>query len=442
MTIKKTLTVLGLLLICKQQFAQNPLFPPGTYIADPTARVWKDGKLYIYGSTDESTQYYCSYKHDVFYSSDLKNWDKQENIFASRGENDQVPEVDPQLYAPDIQFRNNKYYLYYCTPKIGYREGVASSPSPLGPFKHEVNLDVGKYQQIDPTIFIDDDGQAYYYWGQFSLKAARMKPNMIELDSLSIRDSLIDKKEHFFHEGAFVTKRNGIYYIIYAHEGRRDRRPTCLGYATSTSPMGPFTYRGVIVDNFGSDPEVWNNHGSIAEFKGKWYVFYHRSSHGRMMRRTCMEPIKFNEDGSIDEVEMTSQGAGLPLSAFEKIDAERACLLSGYCRIKKIEAANEAITEIKNGDGAVYKYINFGDGASKLTARIASFCGGKVVFRTGSPKGPIVAQFNIPNSGGDKKYHEHTVPTKNLRGVHALYIQFSGAEQGEKLFDLDWFVFN
>lgn len=172
---------------------------------------------------------------------------------------------------------------------------------------------------IDPTVFVDDDGQAYYYWGQFSLKGAKIKPNMTELDEASIRDSLIDSREHFFHEGSFVFKRKGIYYVLYAHEGRRDRRPTSLGYATSSSPLGPFTYKGVVIDNFGCDPETWNNHGSIAEFNGQWYVFYHRSSHGsQIMRRACAEPIEFNADGTIDEVEMTSQGAGKPLDAFSK----------------------------------------------------------------------------------------------------------------------------
>jgi hypothetical protein len=423
-------------------FAQNPICPIGTYIADPTARVWHDGKLYIYGSTDESTNYYCSYRHDVMFTSDLSNWMMVENVFASKGENDQVPEVDPLLFAPDIEYRNGTYYLYYCTPQHGYNEGVASSQSPTGPFKHERFINVGKYNEIDPTIFIDDDGQAYYYWGQFTLKGAKMKQNMVELDTATIRDNIINKDEHFFHEGAFVMKRNGLYYIIYAHEGRRDRRPTCIAYATATSPMGPFKYGGVIIDNFGCDPESWNNHGSVAEFNGQWYIFYHRSSHAsKMMRRACMEPITFNPDGSIDEVEMTSQGAGKPLSAFEKIDAERACLLSGYCRIMKIGEGNEAISEIKPGDGAVFKYIDFGNGVSSLTARIAAYCGGKMIFREGSADGKIVAELVVPNSKGGRNYAEYSAKTVKTTGVKALFVEFEGEEKGTRLFDLDWILF-
>jgi hypothetical protein len=423
-------------------FAQNPICPIGTYIADPTARVWHDGKLYIYGSTDESTNYYCSYRHDVMFTSDLSNWMMVENVFASKGENDQVPEVDPLLFAPDIEYRNGTYYLYYCTPQHGYNEGVASSQSPTGPFKHERFINVGKYNEIDPTIFIDDDGQAYYYWGQFTLKGAKMKQNMVELDTATIRDNIINKDEHFFHEGAFVMKRNGLYYIIYAHEGRRDRRPTCIAYATATSPMGPFKYGGVIIDNFGCDPESWNNHGSVAKFNGQWYIFYHRSSHAsKMMRRACMEPITFNPDGSIDEVEMTSQGAGKPLSAYEKIDAERACQLSGYCRIMKIGEGNEAISEIKPGDGAAFKYIDFGNGVSSLTARIAAYCGGKMIFREGSADGKIVAELVVPNSKGGRNYAEYSAKTVKTTGVKALFVEFEGEEKGTRLFDLDWILF-
>jgi arabinoxylan arabinofuranohydrolase len=432
-----------LLTISSNVISQNPICPIGTYIADPTARVWADGKLYIYGSTDENPGYYCSYRHDVMFSSDLSNWTMVENVFASKGENDEVPDVDPPLYAPDIEYRNGTYYLYYCTPQHGYNEGVATSKSPLGPYKHESFMNVGRYNEIDPTIFIDDDGQAYYYWGQFTLKGAKMKPNMVELDTATIRDNIINRDEHFFHEGAFVMKRNGFYYIIYAHEGWRDRRPTCIAYATATSPIGPFKYGGVIIDNFGCDPESWNNHGSVAEFNGQWYIFYHRSSHAsKMMRRACMEPITFNPDGSIDEVEMTSQGAGKPLLAFKKIEAERACLLSGYCRIMKIGEGNEAISEIKPGDGAAFKYIDFGDGVSSLTVRIAAYCGGKLIFREGSADGKIVAELLIPNSKGGRSYAEYSAKTAKTTGVKALYVEFKGEEKGTRLFDLDWIKFN
>ena len=128
---------------------------------------------------------------------------------------------------------------------------------------------------------------------------------MLEVDTTTIVDGLVTEQEHFFHEGSSMRKRNGIYYMVYSH--LRKGRPTCIGYATSRSPLGPFEYGGVNVDNAGCDPESWNNHGSICEFDGRWYVLYHRTTNGtRSLRKVCIEPIEFNEDGSIDEVEMTS----------------------------------------------------------------------------------------------------------------------------------------
>ena len=342
--IKFFTSVLFLFLIFKIA-AQNPIVPPGMYIADPSAHVWNDGKLYIYGSLDESTDHYCSHRHHVLSTSDLKNWGITKNVFASSGENDEVPYSDALLFAPDCQFKNGTYYLYYCQPDRNAAEGVAISKSPTGPFTNGQKMELSGIEEIDPCVFIDDDGQAYYIWGQFQAKIAKLKPNMTEIDTSTIISDLVTEKEHYFHEGGYMVKRNGIYYFIYAHMGRANR-PTCIGYSTSNSPFGPFKYGGVIIDNSNCDPSVWNNHGSIVEYKGQWYVFYHRSTHNsRMMRKACVEPIYFNEDGSIDEVEMTSQGAGPPLNAFEKIDAERACLLFGNVRIQLFEPMNEEIGE-------------------------------------------------------------------------------------------------
>lgn len=440
--MKRNFIMILILIVQGSAFAQNPICPIGTYIADPTARLWKDGRMYIYGSTDEDIGHWCSHKHDILFSTDMKKWDMQTDIFSTKGEKDAVPETDALLYAPDAMFRNGQYYLYFCTPDKSYSEGVASSKSPLGPFTNARKLNIGQYEEIDPTIFIDDDGQAYYYWGQFTLKGAKMKPNMTELDESTITDNIINRDDHFFHEGSFVFKRKGIYYALYAHEGRRDRRPTCLGYSTSSSPLGPFTYKGVIIDNFGCDPESWNNHGSIAEFNGQWYVFYHRSSDGsQVMRRACVEPIFFNEDGTIDEVEMTSQGAGKPLDAFTKIEAERACLLSGYCRVKLFEPGNESLSSIWSGDKAAYKYIDFGKGVTTFKIKAHSYCGGLINIRTGSPLGRIIGTLKVPPLSARMKFDEFSCTVSNTKGVEALWLEFRGLEEGTKLFDIDCFWF-
>lgn len=116
--------------------AQNPISPPGVYIADPSAKVFDDGKLYIYGSTDESTVLYCSDKHDILHTSNMLDWTLTNNVFSSRGDNDQVAYNDAVLFAPDAIKKNDTHYLYYCQPDIKAPEGVAKSKSPLGPFKN------------------------------------------------------------------------------------------------------------------------------------------------------------------------------------------------------------------------------------------------------------------------------------------------------------------
>lgn len=419
--------------------AQNPISPPGVYIADPSARVWQDGKLYVYGSSDESTAYYCSKRHDVLSTTDLKTWTLTENTFASAGKNDQVPYNDAVLFAPDVAYKSGTYYLYYCQPDK-FTEGVATSESPLGPFVNGKPINLYGKNQIDPAVFIDDDGQAYYIWGQFQAKMAKLKPNMMEIDSSTIKNNVVTEKEHFFHEGGYMVKRNGIYYFVYAHMGRAGR-PTSIGYATSKSPMGPFKYGGVIVDNDHCDPESWNNHGSLVEFNKQWYVFYHRSTHGsKMMRKACMEPIFFNKDGSIDEVEMTTQGAGAPLDATQKIDAERACLLYGNVRIEAVASDNEALTQIKNGDSAAYKYIDFKNGADSVEfSIIPGKFGGKIEVVLDNSWLGSIGTVTIPAGADDETPIKLSARIKNVKGVHAVWLRMSSTETDS--FKIDWFKF-
>ena len=427
-------------LVVMSVYGQNPITPPGVYIADPSAHQWKDGKMYVYGSLDVSPRSFCSKAYDVLSSSDLKTWTLTENSFSTQGPNDQVTYSDDVLYAPDCQYRDGKYYLYYCLANDKYTEGVATSMAPTGPFINGKDIRVKGINEIDPCVFIDDDGQGYYIWGQFTDKMAKLKPNMIEIDSATIKDNIVTEKEHFFHEGGYMVKRNGIYYFVYAHMGRAGR-PTCIGYATSKSPMGPFKYGGVIIDNDHCDPVCWNNHGSLAQFNGKWYVFYHRSSHGsNSLRTACVEPINFNEDGSINEVQMTTQGAGEPLKATSVIEAERACLLYGNVRMKDLALNKTVLSEIKSNDAACYKYIDFNTNVDSIKLNV--FPGKKGLTLNVSLDdswGPSIARINIPENGNGEISQIISAKIKQVKGVHAVWITFWG-EDNE--FKLDWFTFN
>ncbi len=439
--MKKLLLLLIACLLLSQVNAQNPITPEGVYFADPSAHLWNDGNLYLYGSLDESCDYYCSWRHHVLKTDDLLSWQVDEDCFASKGKADEVLYNDELLYAPDCAYKNDTFYLYYCQPDRISAEGVAYSLHPGGPFKDGKSMGVGKFQEIDPSVFIDDDGQAYYIWGQFSLKMAKLEPNMRELDLASLKTDVLTEKEHFFHEGAFLTKRKGIYYLVYADISRAGT-PSCLGYATSGSVFGPYLYRGVIIDNNLCNPGNWNNHGSIAEFKNNWYVFYHRSTHGcNKMRKACIEPISFLPDGSIPEVEMTSQGAGGPVNAKSKIGAERACILKGNLRIHTFSEKNEVLGDINNGDKAVFKYIDFEKGVCSISLMINPGAkGGRIVISSDEACHEVLADINVFPGTGNNVWQLINSDVKNIEGVHALWFSFRG--DGEELMSLDWFEFN
>ena len=184
----------------------------------------------------------------------------------------------------------------------------------------------------------------------------KLNDDLISLDREAIVDDLVTEEVHYFHEGSSMRRIGDTYYLVYSNIERG--KPTSLGYATSKSPLGPFEYRGIIIDNEKCDPASWNNHGSIEQFNGRWYVFYHRCSRGvQQYRRLCIEPITINEDGSIDEVKMTSQGVGKPFGPGEKIMGYQACELQGKAFFDTDSTCGEKLTQIEKGDQALYRYV-------------------------------------------------------------------------------------
>ena len=377
---------------------RNPILPLDVHIPDGEAHVMPNGRLYVYGSYDNMADQYCSEQYLVVSTEDMEHWKIHDISFDGKDvpwfydpsapkyvgidknnlspfmlklkaekeakrtvqsskevedskESEKTKKKPALLYAPDAIHKDGKYYLYFCMSDNS--EGVAVSDRPEGPFTNPVQLPCGG---IDPAIFIDDDGQAYYYWGQLYARGVKLNPDMISFDEKNIVTHIVTEEEHFFHEGASVRKIGDTYYMVYSNMERG--KPTALGYATSKSPLGPFTYRGIIVDNDGCDPSSWNNHGSIEEIDGQWYIFYHRSSrNSKRYRRMCIEPITINPDGSIDEVPITSQGIGLPFGPGEIIYGYQACILSGSAYIDLDGKGSEWITHISDGDSAVFRYV-------------------------------------------------------------------------------------
>lgn len=421
--------------------AQNPISPPGFYLADPSARSWNDSILYLYTSTDLSCDYWCSWKHDVLYTMDMKEWSLESNVFASKGDEDRVPYNDKLLFAPDCAKKGDTYIMYYCQPDENNALGTAISKNARGPFEDGQILNTQqKYSQIDPSVFIDDNGTAYIVWGQNNMKMAILKQDMRTIDTTTIASEVLTKKEHYFHEGAYMTKRNDIYYLVYADESRNNT-PSCIGYASSNKPFGPYEYGGVIIDNNGCNPGNWNNHGSIFNFKDQWYVFYHRSTHGcSKFRKSCVEKIQFSPDGSISEVEMTTQGALPPLDAKSNLGAEMACTLKGNVRIEKEDENNEILSQMENGDQATYKYLNFGEGLNSISIRYHAQKNSKLLLFVGkAQQKKRIAEIELTPSLANH-WREETFNVNLTKGIKALTFEVVG-EQGH-LYDIDWFSFS
>ena len=348
-------------------YAHNPILNNETFIPDVEAHVWADGRIYLYGSFDlQGKLTYCSDIYHVYSSDDMIHW-TDHGVAFTLADTEWAKDCGA-LYAPDCAYRNGRYYLYYCVPDG--RCGVAESESPTGPFR-----DIGPMEHvhgIDPAVLIDDDGQAYFYWGQFDrVRVAKLKENMVEIEPETAVQPL-SVAEHEFHEGSSVKKINGKYYFLFTDTHRHGNRATSLGYAVSDNPMTGFRYGEVILDNFGCDPQTWNNHGSMECFNGQWYLFYHRSTHASQnSRHVCAEPITINPDGTIDEVPMTSSGAGDAIPACETVPACYACGLTGHVRIAGDDASEHVLVldEIRPDDTAVFRYLRF-DGETSFTARL------------------------------------------------------------------------
>ena len=231
--------------------AQNPIIRD-QFTADPTARVFGH-KIYLFPSHDipapaeyPRKDWFCMADYHVFSSDNLTDW-KDHGVIVSQTA---VPWVNPKAYsmwAPDCISRNGKYYFYFpaapdSTYGRGFAIGVAVADKPEGPYIPQPKP-IAKVRGIDPNVFIDKDGQAYLYWSGGNIYGAKLKENMLELDSEPV--ILKDLPTKGLKEGPFLFERNGRYYLTYPHVENKIER---LEYAIGDNPLGPFKMTGVIMD--------------------------------------------------------------------------------------------------------------------------------------------------------------------------------------------------
>ncbi len=428
-----------------QVHGQNPLVT-GQFSADPTARVF-NGKMYVYPSHDIPTppeksgrkDWFCMEDYHVFSSTTLTDWTDHGVIVNQK----QVPWVDGASYsmwAPDCVEKNGKYYFYFpanvvkdSTTRGGFGVGVGISDKPEGPFVFQPKP-IKNVRGIDPCVLIDKDGQAYIYWVQAGLSVAKLKDNLLELDS---EPKSIGGLPNGFKEGPFTFERNGKYYLTYPYVKNKTEQ---LAYSIGDSPMGPFTYGGVIMDE---SPTCWTNHQSIVQYNGQWFLFYHHNDYSPNFdknRSICADSLFFEADGSIRKVIRTLRGIGQTLASTNiQLDRYSAISKTG-ASIAFLDTTNRfagwKILLDAEGAWAQYNAVLFdGSTTKKIQASVKSTIGGTLQIRLDKMDGPILSQLKVPAGSSWLTVSSSTKKIKS--GSHNLIVTLSGKGSVE----IDWMRF-
>lgn len=457
--MKKKLTlmasVIGIMtLIPSIAIAQNPIIQTN-YTADPAPMV--DGEtVYLYTTHDEDVtvrNFFTMNDWRCYSTKDMVNWTDHGKILSykdfswSRGD----------AWAGQCVFRNGKYYFYVPVNQKngGNAIGVAVSDSPTGPFKDAIGspLLIG-YGYIDPTVYIDDDGQAYLYWGNPNLWYVKLNNDMISYDKevgivqvpltkagFYIRTKDAEKRPSSYEEGPWLFKRKNQYYLLYPAGGV----PEHFAYSTSPSPTGPWSYGDTIMHVIGKGG-AFTNHPGYIEFKGNSYLFYHSGAlpgGGGFKRSVCIEQFQFNADGTIPLIKPTSEGvlkSVSNLNPFVKVEAETIAFESGI-ETEKSDNVGMYVTDIDNGDYIKVRSINFSKKAKTFKASVASASqGAKIELHTDALNGPLVGTLEVTSTGDLQKWAVQSCKVSSVKGIHDLYLVFKGGE-GD-LLNFDWWIFN
>ncbi|PWJ43174.1 family 43 glycosylhydrolase [Sediminitomix flava] len=436
-----TITLFGL---TKSLFAQNPLVTH-MYTADPTARVF-EGKLYIYPSHDivppEGTEAprFCMPDYHIFSLENGNTWKDHGRVL----DQNEVPWGEKNSYgmwAPDCIEKDGKYYYYYpAKPKnenTFRRIGVGVSDSPTGPFKWEKNYIKG-VSGIDPGLLLDDDEKAYlFFGGGHELYVAPLKDNMKEVSKAPI---LVEGLPAGYKEGSFPFKKDSTYYLTFAHVFA-DEGYT-IGYATADNPMGPYQYRGKIMDNIDNG----TNHHSVVNYKGDWILFYHwwDVSGYNKLRSMRADYMTFKKDGSIKKVKPTRRGIGIPtLGDTIQVDRYNEIHRANTAFVGGEEPLGWMVSDTRMNSYVKFNKVDFGKGtAKKMQARLA--CGqriGSIEVHLNSPKGKKIAEFSLAYTGGWNSWETfETDLLESVEGVHDIVIVFKSDWGSTKTANLNWLI--
>ena len=455
----------------------NPYLPSWEYIPDGEPYVF-DGRVYVYGSHDKFNGHVFCYNDYVCWSApenDLSDW-KYEGVIYKKTDDPYNSDGRMCLYAPDVtKGPDGRYYLFYALDKLPI-VSVAVCDTPAGKYefhgyvKYPCGTEYGRREgdepQFDPGVLTEGD-KTYLYTGfcgpgdksRTGAFGVVLGPDMLTIEEGPIRVAPgpcygegTGFEGHEYFEAASIRKHNDTYYLVYSSTPMHE-----LCYATSKHPLKDFKYGGVIVSNCDMHIDTYkpadvrtypggNNHGSIIEINGQWYIFYHRQTNGNWFNRQgCVEKIRIEDDGSIKQVEKTSQGANDgPLMGKGEYPTYIACVLfrasdTGEVDINvrgpgaKItqdgrdgDEETGYIAEVTKNTVAGFKYFDC-KGITKVKVKTRGYIGGEFEVRTSldsEPLGKIRVGFtNI----WTQFESDIAIPD----GVHALYFTYKGGGNGQ-----------
>ena len=468
--INKTTVIAAMALLTMGAKAQNPFVQ--TWCTSDPAPMVHNGTMYVYtGHDEDGADFFWMQEWRVYSTQDMVNWQDHGSPLALES----FSWADDRAWASQTIERDGKFYWYICAhSKLsgGMAIGVAVADSPTGPFKDALGkplFENGSWDHIDPTVMIDDDGQAWLMWGNPQVYYLKLNRDMIsyegELGKLPMTEEAFGgpmmkerekgkKYKDSYVEGPWLTKRNGTYQLLYAAGGV----PEHISYSTAPSPLGPWKYAGEIMPL--CDTNSFTNHCGVADYKGHSYFFYHTGKlpqGGGFGRSVAVEEFKYNADGSFPTIMPTDAGVK-PVAVFNpyrKVEAETMAFSKGV-KTEQNDEVGVYVSDIHNGDYIKLQNVAFANKYPRtFTARVASgLRGGQIEIHLDSIGGRCLGTLNVPGTGGWEKWQTITVdldystitdidaPTRTISGLNLpatadVYLVFKG-RKGPKLFNFDW----
>lgn len=403
--------------------------------------------MYVYtGHDEDGASYFEMLEWRVYSTTDMVNW-------TDRGSPLSYKSFDwsgGKAWAAQTIYRNGKFYWYVTAGIKGGDQpaiGVAVANTPVGPFMDPLKkpLATQSWDDIDPTVLIDENGQAHLYWGNPKLYHVSLNEDMISYSGSIEVDPMTTasfgtrtgdaNRTTTYEEGPWIFKRNAIYYMVYASGPISEK----ISYSTGTTAKGPWTYRGVIMD---AATNSFTNHAGIVEFRNKWYFFYHTGKlpgGGGFQRSVAVEPFEFNADGTIPTIAMTTTGPD-PIenfNPFRKVQAETMAFSEGL-KVAQDAPTGVYVTKINNGDYMKLRSVDFtASGADTIVVSAAcTGSGGTIEVRQDAKDGKLVGMVTIAGTGGATTWKQFKAALTGATGVKDLFLMFKGTGTGD-LFNLD-----